>query len=176
LKTLSIIRDAGDLIKEGHDVDIDLQKLPLDDPKTWHLYQHGDTVGTFQFESDGMRKYLRELKPTDIEDLIAMNALYRPGPMDYIPSFCNRKHGVEKVEYPHPLLEPVLKATYGIMVYQEQIMQCAQIIGGYTLGGADLLRRAMGKKDKDKMAKERVNSRSEMMWRKPKPQQSYQVE
>ncbi|HZG00203.1 MAG TPA: DNA polymerase III subunit alpha, partial [Chitinophagales bacterium] len=156
LKTLSIIRDAGDLIKEGHDVDIDLQKLPLDDPKTWHLYQHGDTVGTFQFESDGMRKYLRELKPTDIEDLIAMNALYRPGPMDYIPSFCNRKHGVENVEYPHEKLEPILKPTYGIMVYQEQIMQCAQIIGGYTLGGADLLRRAMGKKDKDKMAKERV--------------------
>lgn len=156
LKTLSILRDACDIVKETHDQDIDLQKIPLDDAKTMELYQRGDTVGTFQFESDGMRKYLRELKPTDIEDLIAMNALYRPGPMDYIPSFCNRKHGVEKVEYAHPLLEPVLKNTYGIMVYQEQIMQCAQIIGGYTLGGADLLRRAMGKKDKDKMAKERV--------------------
>jgi DNA polymerase III subunit alpha len=156
LKTLSIIRDALFLIKKNHGDDIDIDNLPLEDPKTFELYQRGDTIGTFQFESDGMRKYLKELKPTNIEDLIAMNALYRPGPMDYIPLFISRKHGKEKVEYPHELLEDLLKHTYGIMVYQEQIMQTAQIIAGYSLGGADLLRRAMGKKDKEKMAKERV--------------------
>ena len=156
LKTLSIIRDALFLIEKNHGNAIDIDTIPLDDENTYKLYQRGDTVGTFQFESDGMRKYLRDLKPTDIEDLIAMNALYRPGPMDFIPLFINRKHGKEKVEYPHPLLEAILKNTYGIMVYQEQIMQTAQIIAGYSLGGADLLRRAMGKKDKEKMAKERV--------------------
>ncbi|MGZ5281108.1 MAG: DNA polymerase III subunit alpha [Bacteroidia bacterium] len=155
LKTLTIIRDALRMIKKRHATDINIDEIPLDDPKTFALYQRGDTVGTFQFESDGMRKYLKELKPTDIEDLIAMNALYRPGPMDYIPTFINRKHGKEKVEYPHELLEGILSNTYGIMVYQEQIMQTAQIIAGYSLGGADLLRRAMGKKDKEKMAKER---------------------
>ena len=155
LKTLSIIRDALFLIKKNHGNDIDIDTIPLDDEKTYLLYQRGDTVGTFQFESDGMRKYLRELKPTNIEDLIAMNALYRPGPMDFIPTFINRKQGKEKVEYPHSMLEGILKNTYGIMVYQEQIMQTAQIVAGYSLGGADLLRRAMGKKDKEKMAKER---------------------
>ena len=156
LKTLSIIRDALFLIEKNHGNAINIDTIPLDDENTYKLYQRGDTVGTFQFESDGMRKYLRDLKPTDIEDLIAMNALYRPGPMDFIPLFINRKHGKEKVEYPPPLLEAILKNTYGIMVYQEQIMQTAQIIAGYSLGGADLLRRAMGKKDKEKMAKERV--------------------
>ncbi|MDX1907302.1 MAG: DNA polymerase III subunit alpha [Bacteroidia bacterium] len=156
LKTLSIIKTAIELIEQNHGVTVDPDHIPLDDLKTFQLYQNGDTVATFQFESDGMRKYLRQLRPTDIEDLIAMNALYRPGPMDYIPTFVNRKHGRETVEYPHELLEPILKNTYGIMVYQEQIMQTAQIIAGYSLGGADLLRRAMGKKDKEKMAKERV--------------------
>ena len=155
LKTLTIIRDALRLIKKNYGISINMDEIPLDDLKTFALYQRGDTVGTFQFESDGMRKYLKELKPTNIEDLIAMNALYRPGPMDYIPTFINRKHGKEKVEYPHELLEGILSNTYGIMVYQEQIMQTAQIIAGYSLGGADLLRRAMGKKDKEKMAKER---------------------
>lgn len=155
LKTLTIIKDAIKLIKKNKDIDIDIDNIPLDDPKTFELYQKGETVGTFQFESEGMQMYLRQLKPTNIEDLIAMNALYRPGPMDFIPLFIDRKHGREPVEYPHPLLEPILKNTYGIMVYQEQIMQTAQIIAGYTLGGADLLRRAMGKKDKEKMAKER---------------------
>ncbi len=155
LKTLSILRDACQLVKERHGVDIDLDNLPLDDPKTFDLYQRGATVATFQFESEGMRKSLSELKPTSIEDLIAMNALFRPGPMDFIPSFIARKHGREPIEYPHPLLEGILKPTYGIMVYQEQIMQTAQIIAGYSLGGADLLRRAMGKKDMAKMAKER---------------------
>jgi DNA polymerase-3 subunit alpha len=156
LKTLSIIKTANDLIRHRTGSEVDMDNIPLDDLPTMELYQRGDTVATFQFESDGMRKYLRELKPTSIEDLIAMNALYRPGPMDYIPTFVKRKHGLEKVEYPHELLEGILKNTYGIMVYQEQIMQTAQIIAGYSLGGADLLRRAMGKKDKEKMAKERV--------------------
>lgn len=156
LKTLTIIKDALTLIKKNHGHDIDIDDIPLEDAKTFALYQKGDTVGTFQFESDGMRMYLRDLKPTDIEDLIAMNALYRPGPMQFIPNFISRKHGKEKVEYPHPLLEGILKNTHGIMVYQEQIMQTAQVIAGYSLGGADLLRRAMGKKDKEKMAKERV--------------------
>jgi len=156
LKTLSIIKDALAMIKKNHTTDIDIDQIPLDDLKTFELYQRGDTIGTFQFESDGMRKYLKDLKPTNIEDLIAMNALYRPGPMDNIPSFINRKQGREKIEYPHELLTGLLQNTYGIMVYQEQIMQTAQIIAGYSLGGADLLRRAMGKKDKMKMAAERV--------------------
>ncbi len=156
LKTLSIIKKAVELVKKNYGIQIDMDEIPLDDPKTFELYQNGDTIGTFQFESEGMRMYLRDLKPTNIEDLIAMNALYRPGPMQFIPNFVNRKHGKEAVEYPHDLLEPILKDTYGIMVYQEQIMQTAQLLAGYTLGGADLLRRAMGKKDKDKMAQERV--------------------
>lgn len=152
LKTLSIIRDAIANVKKAHGIDIDPDEIPLDDPKTFELYQNGETIGTFQFESDGMRQYLRQLKPTNIEDLIAMNALYRPGPMDYIPNFIDRKQGREEVEYPHEWLEGILKPTYGIMVYQEQIMQTAQIIAGFSLGKADLLRRAMGKKDMAAMA------------------------
>ena len=155
LTTLSILRDAVKLIKENKNIDIDLQKIPLDDAATYALFQQGETIGTFQFESTGMRKWLPQLKPTDIHDLIAMNALYRPGPMQFIPNFIARKHGKEKIEYPHPLLEDILKTTYGIMVYQEQIMQTAQIIAGYTLAQADLLRRAMGKKKVDEMAKHR---------------------
>ncbi|CAN5198781.1 DNA polymerase III subunit alpha [soil metagenome] len=156
LKTLTIIKYALEMIKKNQGITVDIDHLPLDDLKTFELYQNGDTIGTFQFESDGMRQWLVKLKPTDIEDLIAMNALYRPGPMQFIPNFIDRKHGKEVVEYPHPLLEGILKNTHGIMVYQEQIMQTAQIIAGYSLGGADLLRRAMGKKDKEKMAKERI--------------------
>lgn len=155
LKTLTIIKTALETIKRDHGVDIDIDTIPLDDEKTFKLYQRGETVGTFQFESEGMRQWLQKLKPTDIEDLIAMNALYRPGPMQFIPNFIDRKHGREKVEYPHELLEPILKNTYGIMVYQEQIMQTAQILGGYSLGGADLLRRAMGKKKIEEMNKQR---------------------
>ncbi len=157
LRTLSILKTAIRLVKENHGVEIDPENIPLDDKKTYELYQRGDTVATFQFESDGMRKYLRQLKPTNIEDLIAMNALYRPGPMDNIPSFVNRKHGREKIEYPHQMLAPILQNTYGIMVYQEQIMQVARTMGGYTMGGADLLRRAMGKKKMEIMEKEKVN-------------------
>jgi DNA polymerase-3 subunit alpha len=151
LKTLSIIKDALEIIKKSKYIEIDIDKISFSDEKAFDLYQRGDTIGTFQFESAGMRKYLQELKPTDIEDLIAMNALFRPGPMDFIPNFINRKHGRERVEYPHELLEPILKNTYGIMVYQEQIMQTAQIIAGFSLGKADILRRAMGKKKMDVM-------------------------
>jgi len=157
LKTLSILKTAIRLVQENHGVEIKHDEIPLTDEKTYELYQRGDTIATFQFESDGMRKYLRLLKPTNIEDLIAMNALYRPGPMDNIPSFVNRKHGREPIIYPHEMLEPILKTTYGIMVYQEQIMQVARTMGGYTMGGADLLRRAMGKKKYEIMAKEKVN-------------------
>ena len=134
LKTLSIIKDACENVRKRHGVTLDPEAFPLDDEKTFKLFQEGKTIGIFQFESGGMQKYLKELKPSNIEDLIAMNALYRPGPMDYIPTFVARKHGREQVKYPHELLEDLLRPTYGIMVYQEQIMQTAQIIGGFSLG------------------------------------------
>ena len=155
LKTLTIIKNAIALIKKNRGVEIDIDQIDMEDDKTFELYQKAETIGTFQFESAGMRKYLQVLKPNSLEDLIAMNALYRPGPMDFIPNFINRKHGKEPVEYPHPLLEEILTNTYGIMVYQEQIMQTAQIMAGYSLGQADLLRRAMGKKKASEMAKQR---------------------
>jgi len=153
LKTLTIAKDAVQNVKFSTGVEIDLNKIPLDDDNAFKLFQRGETIATFQFESDGMRSYLKQLKPNSIKDLIAMNALYRPGPMDYIPTFINRKHGKEEVDYPHPWLENILKPTYGIMVYQEQIMQCAQIIGGFSLGKADILRKAMGKKKMEVMQK-----------------------
>jgi len=156
LKTLSIIDEARVNIEKNHGVKIDIDEIPLDDTTTYELYQKGETVGTFQFESEGMRMYLKDLKPTDIEDLIAMNALYRPGPMEYIPEFIDRKHGKKKVEYPHECLEEILKPTHGIMVYQEQIMQAAQIMAGYSLGNADILRRAMGKKKASEMEKQKA--------------------
>ncbi len=148
LKTLSIIKDAIEniVLRHGEKKRIDPDEIPLDDAKTFELFQRGDMIGVFQFESEGMRKFLKELKPTSIEDLIAMNALYRPGPMDNIPAFIARKHGKEKIIYPHEWLEAILKPTNGIMVYQEQIMQTAQIMADYSLGKADMLRRAMGKK------------------------------
>lgn len=155
LKTLTIIRDAIALIKENYGVDIDPDEIPLDDEKTYELYQRGETNGTFQFESGGMQKHLKDLKPTNIEDLIAMNALYRPGPMQFIELFIQRKRGDVEVEYPHELLTDILKDTNGIMVYQEQIMQAAQIMAGYSLGEADLLRRAMGKKKMDVMQQQK---------------------
>ncbi|MEM7510733.1 MAG: DNA polymerase III subunit alpha, partial [Bacteroidota bacterium] len=130
LKTLSILKTSIKLVKENRGIEVDPDNIDLEDLETYALYQRGDTVATFQFESDGMRKYLRQLKPTNIEDLIAMNALYRPGPMDNIPSFVNRKHGREEIVYPHPMLESILNNTYGIMVYQEQIMQVARTMGG----------------------------------------------
>ena len=155
LKTLTILNDALQIIEEEYDKRIRLEDIPLDDPKTFELFQRGDTAAIFQFESSGMREWLRSLRPTRLEDIIAMNALYRPGPMDLIPSFIARKHGNETIEYPHEMLEPVLKPTYGLPVYQEQVMQIAQIMGGYSLGGADILRRAMGKKKKAEMDKQR---------------------
>jgi len=148
LKTLSILKNALQLIKQNHGVEIDIDNIPLDDVKTFELFQHGSTIGTFQFESPGMQKYLRELKPDQLGDLIAMNALYRPGPIAYIPNFIDRKHGKEAISYDLPEMEEYLKETYGITVYQEQVMLLAQKIGGFSKGDADSLRKAMGKKDR----------------------------
>ena len=156
LKTLTVLGDALDLIEENHSRRIDLDAIPLDDEKTFQLFQRAETVSIFQFESSGMREWLRKLAPTEINDLIAMNALYRPGPMDLIPDYIARKHGREKVSFPHPSLEPVLKTTYGIPVFQEQVMKMAQVMAGYSLGQADILRRAMGKKKQSVMDKQRV--------------------
>jgi DNA polymerase-3 subunit alpha len=151
LITLTLLRDCLALL-EQRGIVIDLDKIPLDDPEVFRLFSRGETDAIFQFESAGMQKYLKKLKPTQFEDLIAMNALYRPGPMDYIDTYIARKHGEEEVEYDHPLMEPILKETNGIMIYQEQVMQIAQVIAGYTLGSADILRRAMGKKKHKVMA------------------------
>ena len=157
LATLTILEIARQFIQTRHQgqESFAFENIPLDDVATYRLFQDGKTEAVFQFESRGMQGMLRDARPTRLEDLIALNALYRPGPMDLIPSFVARKHGREKVEYPHPLVEGMLSETYGIMVYQEQVMQTAQILGGYSLGGADLLRRAMGKKKAEEMAEHR---------------------
>jgi DNA polymerase-3 subunit alpha len=160
LKTLTIIRDALELIKQNHGIEINIDSIPLDDKKTFELYQRGETNGTFQFESAGMQKYLKELKPDKFEDLIAMNALYRPGPLEYIPNFIKRKHGLEKITYDLPEMEEILADTYGITVYQEQVMLLSQKLAGFTKGDADVLRKAMGKKDRatlDKMKSKFMN-------------------
>ncbi len=149
LKTLSELKEACANIKRTRDIDVDLDTIPIDDPKTYELYQQGRTIGTFQFESAGMQKYLRELHPTVFEDLIAMNALYRPGPMDYIPSFIARKNGRENITYDIPCMEKYLKDTYGITVYQEQVMLLSRQLADFTRGESDALRKAMGKKKKD---------------------------
>ena len=146
LKTLSILKTAIRSVKRNHQKAYHLDTIPLDDEKTFAMYSDALTIGTFQFESEGMRKHLKDLKPSSVDDLIAMNALYRPGPMQFIPDYIRRKHGKEKVEYPHEDLREILEPTYGIMIYQEQIMKVAQTMGGYTLGEADVLRRIMGKK------------------------------
>jgi DNA polymerase-3 subunit alpha len=156
LKTLTVLKEATDLIKLIHGVDIDLETIPLDDEKTFKLFQAADTVGVFQLESGGMRKVLLDLQPTKIEEIIAVIALYRPGPMDQIPLFVKRKKGLEKILFDHPLLEPFLQETYGIMVYQEQVQRAAQALAGYSLGRADTLRRTMSKKKMEEMAKERA--------------------
>jgi DNA polymerase-3 subunit alpha len=158
LATLTILELAKDFIIARHPerAGFDYDALPLDDPKVYAIFSEGRTESVFQFESGGMQRMLREAKPTRLEDLIALNAMFRPGPMENIPSFCLRKNGKETVTYPHPLLERVLGETYGIMVYQEQVMEAARLMGGYSLGGADLLRRAMGKKKLDEMAKHRA--------------------
>ncbi len=149
LKTLSQLKEACRIVKEAHNVDIDLDTIPIDDELTYKLYQEGRTVGTFQFESAGMRKHLKELRPTVFEDLIAMNALYRPGPMDYIPQFIKRKNGLEPITYDLDACEEYLKDTYGITVYQEQVMLLSRKLAGFTRGESDALRKAMGKKKKD---------------------------
>lgn len=149
LKTLSELKEACAIVKQTRGIDIDLDTIPIDDPKTYELYQQGRTIGTFQFESNGMQKYLRELHPTVFEDLIAMNALYRPGPMDYIPSFIARKNGKEEIKYDIPCMEKYLKDTYGITVYQEQVMLLSRQLADFTRGESDALRKAMGKKKKD---------------------------
>ncbi len=152
LKTLSIIKEVIDNIKLSKDIDVDIEGIPIDDEKTFELFSEGHTTAIFQFESGGMKKYLKDLKPNRFEDLVAMNALYRPGPMEYIPSFIRRKHGEEKISYDHPLMEKYLRDTYGITVYQEQVMLQSRALGGFTRGQSDSLRKAMGKKKFDLMA------------------------
>ena len=158
LATLTILELAREFIRARRPklADFDYDKLPLDDARVYRLFSEGRTESVFQFESPGMQRMLKDAKPSRLEDLIALNAMFRPGPLENIPSFCARKHGREDVSYPHPLLETVLGETYGIMVYQEQVMQAAQVLGGYSLGGADLLRRAMGKKKAEEMAQHRL--------------------
>ncbi len=151
LKTLSIMKDAVENIRKSKGITIDLMSLELDDRQTYELFSNGETTGIFQFESVGMKRYLRELKPNQFGDLIAMNALYRPGPMDYIPQYIRRKHGKEKISYEVPAMEKYLKETYGITVYQEQVMLLSQELGGFSKGQADSLRKAMGKKKRDLM-------------------------
>ncbi len=153
LKTLTILKNALQLIKQNHGIEIDIDKIPLDDKKTFELYQHGSTIGTFQFESSGMQKYLRELKPDKFGDLIAMNALYRPGPIAYIPNYIDRKHGREPISYDLPEMMEILEETYGITVYQEQVMLLAQKLAKFSKGDADVLRKAMGKKQKSVLDK-----------------------
>ena len=155
LKTLTVIKEAVDRIKQIRGIDIDISAIPLDDKETYELMQNGDTAAVFQFESPGMIDVHKQIKPDRFEDLIAIVSLYRPGPMDNIPSYIKRKHGEEEITYLHPMLEPILKETYGIMIYQEQVMKIAQLLGGYTLGGADKLRKVMGKKLHDKIPEQR---------------------
>ncbi|MBO4675115.1 MAG: DNA polymerase III subunit alpha, partial [Elusimicrobiaceae bacterium] len=155
LKTLTTLAKTMELLKL-RGIEFDLGNIPLDDPETFKLLSNADTSGVFQLESAGMRKILKDMKPDKIEDIVAIVALYRPGPMGNIPSYIARKHGQEKPDYLHPLLENILKETYGIMIYQEQVMQIAQVLAGFSLGGADLLRRAMGKKKFDVMQQQKV--------------------
>lgn len=157
LRTLTVIEDAVAMIEENRGVTIDVDKVPLGDEKVFEMLGRGETVGVFQFESSGMREYLRKLKPSRLDDLIAMNALYRPGPLGsgMVDDYIERRHGRQEVEYLHPLLEPILESTYGVICYQEQVMRIASDLAGYTLGAADLLRRAMGKKIAAEMAEQR---------------------
>jgi DNA polymerase-3 subunit alpha len=156
LKTLTIIKDTLDNIKKSQGIELDIDDIPFDDKATYELYSRGDTTALFQFESDGMQKHLKDLKPTRFEDLIAMNALYRPGPMQYIPDFINRKHGRQEIVYDLPVMEEILKETYGITVYQEQVMLLARKMSGFSRGESDSLRKAMGKKQKSVMANLKV--------------------
>ncbi len=156
LKTLTVISEAVKLVEKIRGVKIDITNLKLDDQQTFEMLAKGSSIGVFQIESSGMRAVLRQMKADKIEDIIALISLYRPGPMDNIPTYIRRKHGQEKTTYPHPLLEPTLKETYGVIVYQEQVMEIAKVLAGYSLGAADLLRRAMGKKIKEEMDQQRA--------------------
>jgi len=156
LKTLTTILETVKLVDKTRGIKIDIAHLRLDDKKTFEMLASGDSIGVFQIESSGMRAVLRQMRADKIEDIIALISLYRPGPMDNIPTYIRRKHGEEKIAYPHPLLEAVLKETNGVIVYQEQVMEIAKILAGYSLGGADLLRRAMGKKIKEEMDQQRT--------------------
>ena len=155
LRTLTVIDDAIKMIKENYNREITFKDMSLTDPETIKLFRDVDTIGVFQFESPGMRNFLKELKVERFEDLIAANSLFRPGPMNSIPDFCRRKNGEEKVNYGHPILEEILKDTYGVIVFQEQVMAIVEKVGGYTLGQADNIRRAMSKKKMDVMERER---------------------
>ena len=155
LKTLTVLDVAVKLLKQ-RGIDVDLATLPLDDAPSYQMLASGDVVGVFQVESQGMRRALVDMRPDRFEDIIALVALYRPGPMANIPTYCARKHGDEEPEYLHPMLEPILKETFGVIIYQEQVMQIAQVMAGYSLGEADLLRRAMGKKIRTEMEKQRA--------------------
>jgi DNA polymerase III subunit alpha len=155
LKTLTVIRNTCEMVRRGRGVEVPVDSLPLDDAKTYELLNKANTLGIFQLESGGMRDLCRKFQISSVEHITALVALYRPGPMELIPEFIRRRHGQVKIEYEHPLLEPIARETYGILIYQEQVMQAAQVLAGYTLGGADLLRRAMGKKKLEEMAKQR---------------------
>jgi DNA polymerase-3 subunit alpha len=157
LKTLTVIRNTCELVRQNRGIEIPIDNLPLDDAKTYDLLNKANTIGIFQLESGGMRDLCRKFQISSIEHITALVALYRPGPMDLIPDFIKRRHGEIKIEYEHPLLEPLTRETYGVLIYQEQVMQAAQVLAGYTLGAADLLRRAMGKKKAEEMAKQREN-------------------
>ena len=156
LSNLTIIESAIKIIKKARGIEVDIDKISLDDEKTYQLFQRGETTGVFQFESSGMKRYLRELKPTNFEDIIAMVALYRPGPMEWIPDYIASKHGRKRIEYLHPKLEPILSNTYGVAIYQEQVMQIARSLAGFTMGEADVLRKAMGKKIAELLAQQKV--------------------
>src|SRR6187549_3257056 len=155
LKTLTVIRNTCELVKQTKSIDVPIDNLPLDDEKTYDLLNKANTIGIFQLESGGMRDLCKKFKISSVEHITALVALYRPGPMDLIPDFIKRRHGEIKIEYPHPLLEPISRETYGVLIYQEQVMQAAQLLAGYTLGAADLLRRAMGKKKVEEMQQQR---------------------
>jgi len=156
LKTLTVIRNTCEMIKRTHGIEVPIDHLPLDDQKTYGLLNRAETLGVFQLESGGMRDLCRKFQISSVEHITALVSLYRPGPMELIPEFIRRRQGEVKIEYEHPLLEPIARETYGILIYQEQVMQAAQVLAGYTLGGADLLRRAMGKKKREEMAKQRA--------------------
>jgi DNA polymerase-3 subunit alpha len=156
LKTLTVLQKAVEFVAKGRRIALDLGRLPLDDKATYELLARADTVGVFQLEGTGVRDFLKRLKPDRFEDIMAMTALYRPGPMDNIPTYINRKHGEEPVDCLHPMLEPILKETYGVIIYQEQVLKIAQVMAGYSLGQADILRKAMGKKDKAIMARQQA--------------------